>query len=87
MAKTGFFHHIGTFLLFVSVGIIPELSRLFRTCADSKEVLLVVTDISSPVVNTLAILRVNLGNQTSQHHTALTFGTFGYCTIDTLNSG
>ncbi len=66
---TGFFHHIGTFLLFVAV------------------ILLIVTDITAPVVNGLSLMKINLGNSTSAHHSAVTFGTFGYCTLDTLNSG
>ncbi len=65
MAVTGFFHHIGTFLLLVAV------------------ILLIVTDISAPVVHNIAILKVNLGNQTDAHHSAVTFGTFGHCILDT----
>jgi hypothetical protein len=64
MHRTGFFHHIGTFLLLVA-------------CA-----LLIVTDISAPVVNDIGMLRVDLANGTNDAHTALTFGTFGYCVID-----
>ena len=69
MAVTGFFHHIGTFLIFTAF------------------VLLIVTDISSPVVNRIPILRINLRNTTSDHHSALTFGTFGWCMIDTATAG
>jgi len=58
MATTGFFHHIGTFLLFAAT------------------ILLIVTCISSPVVNDLAILKVDLKGDSQQH---VTFGTFGYC--------
>ncbi|KAL2196466.1 actin cortical patch SUR7/pH-response regulator pali [Corynascus similis CBS 632.67] len=60
MARTGFFHHLGTFLLFAAT------------------VLLIITCISAPVVNDLAILKVDLGgdNGRGEH---LTFGTFGYC--------
>lgn len=65
MARTGFFHHIGSFLLF------------------SASILLLVTSISAPVVNHLSLLKVRLGNATEAHKTALTFGTFGYCLVDT----
>jgi hypothetical protein len=65
MAVTGFFHHIGTFLLFAAT------------------VLLIITDISAPVVKNIAILKVNLGNQTGGHHTSVVFGTFGHCILDT----
>jgi len=61
MARTGFFHHIGTFLLFAAT------------------ILLLITCISSPVVNDLAILKVDLGNRASSYHSTVTFGTFGYC--------
>jgi hypothetical protein len=61
MARTGFFHHIGTFLLLAAT------------------VLLLVTTISSPVVNDLAILKVDLGNRANSYHSTVTFGTFGWC--------
>jgi len=61
MARTGFFHHVGTFLLFAAT------------------VLLLITCISSPVVNDLAILKVDLGNRASSYHSTVTFGTFGFC--------
>ncbi|KAJ9156522.1 pH-response regulator protein palI/prr-5 [Pleurostoma richardsiae] len=66
MAVTGFFHHMGTFLLLVATA------------------LLIVTDISAPVVNDLGILKVDLANATSSHHSKVSFGTFGYCYLDTL---
>jgi hypothetical protein len=69
MAVTGFFHHIGTFLLFAAC------------------VLLIITDISSPVVNNLAILDVTLGNSTDAHHSHVTFGTFGWCVTNTADNG
>ncbi|KAI1332712.1 pali-domain-containing protein [Xylariaceae sp. FL0255] len=68
MAVTGFFHHFGTFFLFVAT------------------VLLIITDISSPVVDNISILRVELGTTKNQGVThennfpSVTFGTFGYCT-------
>ncbi|KAI0836737.1 pali-domain-containing protein [Hypoxylon sp. FL0890] len=73
MRQTGFFHHIGTFLLF------------------SATVLLIITDISAPVVNGISMLRVDLNaRQTSSNNfPSLTFGTFGYCVRHTtsLSSG
>lgn len=51
---------------------------LFAAC-----ILLIVTDISSPVVSDLALLEVTLGNGTDAHHSHVTFGTFGWCVTDT----
>lgn len=65
MAVTGFFHHIGTFLLLAST------------------VLLIITTISAPVVNDIGMLTVKLSNATDEHHSKVTFGTFGYCYINT----
>jgi hypothetical protein len=64
MAKTGIFHHVGTFLLFVAA------------------ILLLITTISAPVVNDIAILRVTLTNKTDIRHSSINFGTFGYCVLD-----
>jgi len=65
MARTGFLHHLGTFLLL------------------SATVLLIITCISSPVVNDIAILRVNYANGRSATNSgpSITFGTFGWCEI------
>lgn len=60
MARTGFFHHIGTFLLFAAT------------------VLLIVTCISAPVVNNLAIFKVKASGINGRK---INFGTFGYCVI------
>lgn len=65
MAVTGFFHHIGTFLLLATT------------------VLLIITTISAPVVNDIGILKVTLSNATSHHHSQVSFGTFGYCYLNT----
>lgn len=67
MARTGFFHHIGSFLLFAAT------------------ILLLVTTISAPVVDDISMLKVDLSNATSDHQSAITFGTFGYCTINTAS--
>ena len=64
MARTGIFHHVGTFLLLVATA------------------LLLVTTITAPVVNDIAILKVNLGNRTSGARSAVSFGTFGYCVLN-----
>ncbi|KAI1204941.1 pali-domain-containing protein [Annulohypoxylon truncatum] len=75
MARTGFFHHIGTFLLFAAT------------------VLLIITDISAPVVNRISMLKVDLTSGSSSsfnnndRNPSITFGTFGYCVRDTLASG
>ena len=65
MAVTGFFHHIGTFLLLVAT------------------VLLIITTISAPVVNDIALLKVTLSNATDSHYSEISFGTFGYCYLNT----
>jgi len=64
MARTGFFHHIGTFLLFAAA------------------ILLLITTISSPVVNSIAILKVDLKNGST-----VAFGTFGHCILDVKSNG
>lgn len=69
MAKTGIFHHFGTFLLFASA------------------ILLLITSISSPVINDIGLLRVKLSNSTSTQDSTLTFGTFGYCILDAYSNG
>lgn len=65
MAVTGFFHHIGTFLLLAST------------------VLLIITTISAPVVNDISMLKVTLANATNEHYSEISFGTFGYCYLNT----
>jgi hypothetical protein len=64
MGKTGLFHHVGTFLLFVSA------------------ILLLITTISAPVVNDIAMLKVTLTNKSDIRHSSVTFGTFGHCVLD-----
>ena len=46
-------------------------------------ILLLITTISAPVVNSISILRVDLGRNTS----SLTFGTFGYCVLNSAQGG
>jgi hypothetical protein len=65
MAVTGFFHHIGTFLLLVAT------------------VLLIITSITAPVVNDLGLMKVKLSNATNDHYSEVSFGTFGYCVLNT----
>ncbi|KAI1497823.1 actin cortical patch SUR7/pH-response regulator pali [Biscogniauxia marginata] len=69
MARTGFFHHIGTFFLFAAV------------------VLLIITDISAPVVADISLLRVELDSSNSGRQPVITFGTFGWCTQDVMANG
>jgi len=65
---TGFFHHIGTFLLFIAT------------------VLLIITDITAPVVHNLAIMEVVLNDASgSNNHGTVHFGTFGWCTTGLSN--
>jgi uncharacterized membrane protein len=64
MAKTGIFHHVGTFMLFAAA------------------VLLLITTISAPVINDIAILKVTLTNKSDIRHSSVTFGTFGHCVLD-----
>lgn len=68
MAQPGFFHHIGTFLLFAAT------------------ILLIITCITAPVVHDLAIMKVDLGSQSSSAYSTVSFGSFGYC-IDNANGG
>lgn len=46
-------------------------------------ILLLVTTISAPVVNNLALLKVTLSNATTDNWSQVSFGTFGYCVLDT----
>ncbi|KAI3326304.1 pali-domain-containing protein [Xylariaceae sp. AK1471] len=78
MARTGFIHHIGTFFLFAAT------------------VLLIITDISAPVVSDISLLKIELGSNgrrtdifdgDDDRFPAITFGTFGYCTMDVKSSG
>lgn len=48
-------------------------------------ILLIITCISAPVVNDIGLLKVNLGNATAQHHSKVTFGTFGFCQLNTAD--
>lgn len=65
MAVTGFFHHIGTFMLLVAT------------------VLLIITSITAPVVNDIGLMKVKLSNATNDHYSEVSFGTFGYCVLNT----
>lgn len=47
--------------------------------------LLLLVTISSPVINSLGLLRVELGNSTKAHDYTIVFGTFGYCTLNALS--
>jgi hypothetical protein len=51
----------------------------------SATVLLIITCISAPVVNDLALMKVELGGDDSR--STVTFGTFGYCENNINNSG
>lgn len=46
-------------------------------------ILLIVTSISAPVVNDIGLLRVKLSNATNEHYSEVSFGTFGYCVLNT----
>jgi len=45
-------------------------------------ILLLITTISAPVIRDIAILKVDLRNQTHIRHGSITFGTFGHCALD-----
>lgn len=47
-------------------------------CLFAATILLLISDISAPVVNNLSMLRVYYGNSDQQH----TFGTFGFCLLN-----
>ena len=46
-------------------------------------ILLLVTTISAPVINSISVMRVDLGRNAS----SLTFGTFGYCVLNSEQGG
>jgi MFS family permease len=45
-------------------------------------ILLLITTISAPVINDIALLKVTLTNQSALRNSSVTFGTFGYCVLD-----
>jgi len=45
-------------------------------------ILLLITTISAPVINDIALLKVTLTNSSAIRHSSVTFGTFGYCVLD-----
>lgn len=61
-------------------GIFHHIGTFFLLVAT---VLLVITSISAPVVNDIGLLKVQLSNATSEHWTEVSFGSFGYCVLDT----
>lgn len=46
-------------------------------------ILLIITTITAPVVNDIGILKVTLSNATNDHYSEVSFGTFGYCVLNT----
>jgi hypothetical protein len=46
--------------------------------------LLLLVTISSPIINGLGLLRVELGNSTKSHDYTVVFGTFGHCSLNAL---
>lgn len=46
--------------------------------------LLLLVTISSPIINDLGLLRVELGNSSKTQDYIVTFGTFGHCTSNAL---
>ncbi len=67
-------------------GFVHHIGTFFLFAAT---VLLIITDISAPVVSNISLLKVELGtNERSSvfndddRFPSITFGTFGYCTKD-----
>ncbi|KAK2615619.1 hypothetical protein N8I77_002363 [Diaporthe amygdali] len=48
-------------------------------------ILLIITTITAPVVNDIGILKVTLSNATNDHYSEVSFGTFGYCVLNTAD--
>jgi len=46
-------------------------------------ILFLITSISAPVVNDIGLLKVTLSNGTRNAESAVTFGTFGHCVLNT----
>ncbi|KAI1162962.1 pali-domain-containing protein [Nemania serpens] len=73
-------------------GFIHHIGTFFLFAAT---VLLIVTDISAPVVSDISILKIELGTNSrssvfrddDDNIPTITFGTFGYCTSGGANSG
>jgi len=45
-------------------------------------VLLIIVTVSSPVINDIGFLKVTLSNGTTANPSSVTFGTLGYCVLD-----
>ncbi|KAI1817428.1 pali-domain-containing protein [Poronia punctata] len=74
-------------------GFLHHLGTFFLFAAT---VLLIITDISAPVVSSISLLKVDLGgdhrptyfrDEDNERFPGITFGTFGYCTQDIRSSG
>ncbi|KAI8949126.1 pali-domain-containing protein [Xylaria longipes] len=73
-------------------GFIHHFGTFFLFAAT---VLLIITDISAPVVSSISLLKINLGTDTrstlfdddNDRFPEITFGTFGYCTKDITSAG
>jgi len=67
----------------MATGIFHHVGTFFLLVATA---LLLVTTITAPVVNDIAILKVNLANRTSSSHSAISFGTFGFCVLNSAKT-
>jgi hypothetical protein len=67
----------------MATGFFHHIGTFFLLVATA---LLLVTTITAPVVNDIAILKVHLPNRTSSSHSAVSFGTFGFCVLNVANS-
>ncbi|KAF3761026.1 pali-domain-containing protein [Cryphonectria parasitica EP155] len=63
-------------------GFLHHIGTFFLFAAT---ILILITTISAPVVNDIGLLKVTLGNATNSHYSEVSFGTFGYCVLNTAN--
>jgi len=62
-----------------NTGIFHHVGTFFLFAA---AILLLITTISAPVINDIAILKVMLTNKSDIRNSSVTFGTFGHCILD-----
>jgi len=66
----------------MATGFLHHIGTFFLLVAVA---LLIVTDVTSPVVAKLPIARTTLSNSTNIHDTSVAFGTFGYCVVNAVD--
>ncbi|RFU28750.1 hypothetical protein B7463_g7599, partial [Scytalidium lignicola] len=64
------------------MAILSGIHHLGTFLIFSAAVLLLITSISSPVINDIGLMKVTLTNSSDFHRSSVTFGTYGYCILN-----